>query len=410
MGADNVVQLPPVKFLADISYSLYLWHWPVIIFYLNYFARPNLGVQDAIVVFAASVALGTIGKKLFEDKTASLDFLKNNSIAVLLAVIVMLTSAGIFHWRVKASEAATEGLATKYQRSVGDKKYPGARALTEGIQAESVVPIPDADLALVEIPDVYNFPPGNTEEWTSCVPSHSSKRTFPSTCEFGDENATRTVVLTGGSHVGQWWSAFEDMARDYSWKLILLERSGCQLGLDQDIHEPEQDISQNCITWNQEAIKYIRDEIQPDLVVTLGTSMQYGEPEMVRGSQKAAWQHLEEIPLLLLRDNPNLGEIPIECLQQNAGIKDVDTYRECTYDRNNYKYSNKYNESNSVEHPRNSYYIDTSQIFTVADTFPPAIGNVWVWRDSNHVTDLYARTTRSFFEEAILDFVPDLIE
>ena len=409
-GADNVVQLAPVKFLADISYSLYLWHWPVIIFYLNYFARPNLGAIDALIVFTVSIALGTMGKKLFEDRVASMQLLKNNNIAVLLAVIVMLTSAGVFHWRIQASEAATEKLAAQYESSVGNDEYPGARTITDGIKVEPTIPIPTPDLALTDLPDVYSFPPGNSDKWESCVPKPSADQTFPTTCEFGADSAQKTVVLTGGSHVGQWWSAFEEMARDYNWKLILVERSGCQLGLDKDIYEPHLDVHKNCVAWNEEAVDYIRDVIQPDLVVTLGTSLQYGEPEQIRGSQKAAWKELGDIPLLLLRDNPTFDDQPIECLQQRANIKNPETYTECTYDRSTFKYTDTYDQAPRTEHPANSYYVDTSRILSVDDKFPPAIGNVWVWRDKHHITDTYAKTTRNFFEQALIDFKPDLLD
>ena len=408
-GADNVVQLGPVKFLADISYSLYLWHWPIIIFYLNYFALPHLGVIDALIVFTVSIALGTMGKKLFEDKVASLNFLKNNNIAVLLAIITMFTSAAVFHWRIQASEAATETLATQYVNTVGDETHPGARTITDGVKVEPTTPIPSPDIALTESPNVYNFPPGNTDKWETCVPWSESKRTFPSTCEFGNDEAEKTVVLTGGSHVGQWWSAFEELARDYNWKLILVSRNACQLGLDQDIHEPYLDIRKECIAWNEEAIDYIRDVIQPDLVVTLGTSLQYGEPEQIRESQKAAWKELGDVPLLLLRDNPNLGEKPIECLQQRANVKNPETYGECTFDRSQQEYSKEYNTSKPAGHPSNSYYVDTSRIISIDDKFPPAIGNVWVWRDSSHITTMYAKTTRNFFEEALNEFTPDLL-
>jgi peptidoglycan/LPS O-acetylase OafA/YrhL len=409
-GADNVVQLAPVKFLADISYSLYLWHWPVIIFYLNYFARPNLGAIDALIVFTISIALGTMGKKLFEDRVASMQLLKNNNIAVLLAVIVMLTSAGVFHWRIQASEKATEKLAASYRDAITEDLYPGARALSDDVQVELVKPIPAPDLALTELPDVYSFPPGNSDKYDKCTLSVYTEQTFPTTCEFGNDNAQKTVVLTGGSHVGHWWEAFEDMARDYNWKLILMERGACQLGLDQDIHEPQLNILEPCIEWNREAIDYIRDVIQPDLVVTLGTSLQYDQIERINRSQEAAWQELGDIPLLLLRDNPRLDVTPTECLLEEANINDPSTYAQCSLNLDGYELSPEYDHAPIKEHPENSYYVNTNEILTVNGEYPPTIGNVLVWRDRSHLTNLFAKSARNFFEQALQDFMPELLE
>ncbi|WP_222566258.1 acyltransferase family protein [Actinomyces sp. HMSC065F11] len=409
-GADNLVKIPQIKFLADISYSLYLWHWPVLIFYLNYFAKQKLGALDALAVFTVSIALGTMGKKLFEDRVASLNVLKNNNIAVLLAIVIMLTTAGTFHWKAQTSQTELDHRKSSFHNaSYTVTQFPGAMALTSGIDASPTTPLPDTDIALVEIPDVYHFAPGNSDEWSTCVPSASSERTFPTTCEFGSDTAERTVVLTGGSHIGQWWPAFEGMASDYDWDLILVERSECQLGLDQDIHEPDLNISGYCMRWNDEAVSYIRDEIRPDLVITLGTTMQFGQPEAVNASQQAAWEQLEGIPLLLLRDNPVLYEKPTECLQQRADIKNPETYTQCTLNRDDYGYSNKFDDAHHAEHPTNSYYVNTAAILTVDDTIPPVIGNVLVWRDSNHVTSLYSRSAREFFERALSEFQPGLL-
>lgn len=409
-GGDRLVQIRPIKFLADISYSLYLWHWPVIIFYLNYFAKPKLGVFDALIVFTVSLALGTMGKKLFEDRVASLSLLKNNNVAVLLAITVMITGAGIFHWATQVSEARLEQRLAAYKQSVANTEHPGAQALIFDLETAPAKPIPDIDIALVKVPEVYFFAPGNSDSEEACVPANSTNRTFPTTCEFGAENAQKTVVLTGGSHVGQWWPAFAEMAAQYNWRLILLERSGCQLGLDQDVYEPELDINKQCIEWNKQAVAMLRNEIEPDLIVTLGTSLQHGMPEQIRESQATAWQELEGIPLLLLRDNPIFTFNPSECLQQRADLRKPQTYSRCAPRKDEYQYSAEFDHKHPASLASNGYYLDTTEILEVDGEFLPIIGNVIVWRDTHHATEAFASTTRPFFERALQDFVPDLFQ
>ena len=408
-GGDRLVQIRPIKFLADISYSLYLWHWPVIIFYLNYFAKPKLGVFDALIVFTVSLALGTMGKKLFEDRVASLSLLKNNNVAVLLAITVMITGAGIFHWATQVSQSRLEQRLSTYQDLI-DAKHPGAQALTFSLETAPAKAIPDLDIALVKTPEVYSFDPGNSDTDESCVSGRVPNRAFPTTCESGTENAQRTVVLTGGSHVGQWWPAFAEMAAQHNWKLILLERSGCQLGLDQDVYEPELEVSPLCMEWNKQAVAMLREEIKPDLIVTLGTSLQSGTPEQTRESQAVAWQELGETPLLLLRDNPIFTFNPSECLQQKADLENPQTYSQCAPRKDEYSYSSEFDHKHPASLAANSYYVDINEILEVDGEFLPIIGNVIVWRDTHHVTEAYAFTTRPFFEQALQDFVPDLFK
>lgn len=406
-GADNVVQLPPVKFLADISYSLYLWHWPIIIFYLNYFSKRNLGIFDALSVLTISVGLGTLGKKLFEDGLASWRILKNDKVTVPLAIIVMLSSAATFQWRIQVSDARLEQLIADAGDIQTGTNYIGALALTNGVEVMPQEPLPDPDVARKTLPSAYSFAPGNSETHESCITRSDSDNTFPTNCVFGSDDARKTVVMIGGSHVSQWWSAFEEMAKDYDWKLVLLERLDCQLGLDEDIHDPHLDISPYCIEWNRNAVNYIR-EIEPDLVVTLGTSQKFDDPEQIRESQKAAWYELEDTSLLLLRDNPRFDERPIECLEEKMQTDSLNDLSDCEISMDLFNYSQTFDHVQSAGFPQNSYYLDTAEILTVDRHFVPVIGNVIVWRDSHHITDLYARTSRNFFEDALTNFKPEL--
>lgn len=75
-----------------------------------------------------------------------------------------------------------------------------------------------------------------------------------------------------------------------------------------------------------------------------------------------------------------------------------------------FKFSPEFDKDKPAGLPSNSYYLNTLDLVTLDGEFPPVIGNVLVWRDKHHVTDIYARTCRSFFEQSLNDFVPELFE
>ena len=54
-------------FLGNISYSLYLWHWPIIIFYIFYNGK-SLGKLDSAIVFVLSVLVGCFSYYFVEEK------------------------------------------------------------------------------------------------------------------------------------------------------------------------------------------------------------------------------------------------------------------------------------------------------------------------------------------------------
>lgn len=58
----------PMQFLGKISYSVYLWHWPVIVFYRTYWSGRALTLTESIMIFFISLLLGWISWVFVEEK------------------------------------------------------------------------------------------------------------------------------------------------------------------------------------------------------------------------------------------------------------------------------------------------------------------------------------------------------
>src|SRR5262245_62514183 len=62
-----MLSLPAMRFIGLISYSLYLWHWPVLVFYRHYAsgAAPTFAVATALA--AASIGLAYLSWRFIEQ-------------------------------------------------------------------------------------------------------------------------------------------------------------------------------------------------------------------------------------------------------------------------------------------------------------------------------------------------------
>jgi hypothetical protein len=215
----------PIARVGDLSYSWYLWHWPVLAF-----AREVLGRTDVLASVVAVVL----------------------SLVLAWATYVLVENPVRFARPLVARPAASLWLAAALTVS--------ALAATFQVRAMSATSLEGADqhryeLAAVDQAEVYR---------KGCHAEYLAVR--PSDCVFGDPASTKTLVLFGDSHAAQWFPALELLALEAGWKLVPLTKSACPAPvfepLDPNLGRPYVE----CTRWRERAIERIR-ALYPDLIV-----------------------------------------------------------------------------------------------------------------------------------------------
>jgi peptidoglycan/LPS O-acetylase OafA/YrhL len=95
--AGRILASSPVSYLGKISYSLYLWHWPVIV-YAHIFKQQSHSVIPLYWVVGITLALSIISYHFIEKTTR---FSKNWVIPVsILTLSSIAAAAGMYGWRI----------------------------------------------------------------------------------------------------------------------------------------------------------------------------------------------------------------------------------------------------------------------------------------------------------------------
>uniref|UniRef100_UPI0020A6305E acyltransferase family protein n=1 Tax=Arthrobacter sp. H41 TaxID=1312978 RepID=UPI0020A6305E len=70
-GVDRLLAAAPLVRMGNISYALYLWHWPVLVIWLVVAEKPAAGLLDGAVVIAASLLLASATTHFIETPVRS---------------------------------------------------------------------------------------------------------------------------------------------------------------------------------------------------------------------------------------------------------------------------------------------------------------------------------------------------
>jgi peptidoglycan/LPS O-acetylase OafA/YrhL len=76
----DILRLPPVVYIGQISYALYLWHWPIIVFWRLHFGE--FGLIDTVSVVAASFILAAVSRRFIEVPFLALRSIRNFGVNV----------------------------------------------------------------------------------------------------------------------------------------------------------------------------------------------------------------------------------------------------------------------------------------------------------------------------------------
>lgn len=387
-----LLALRPVQWLGDVSYSVYLWHWPLVVLVPAATGRA-LTWTDRGAILGGTLLLAWLTKLLVEDRFRAARWGVPLRKPFLLAATGMALVVGLAAVQLVEVHQRSEQAAAALARGVaGHDPCFGARALDHpqscpAVAYAAVVPAPIE--AAQDKSDAYDTQANGTDCW-AYQPRFPTKE-----CVFGDPTSKTDVVLVGNSHAGQWLPAFQQLATDDHLKVTTLLASRCAAADLRQQFDTRANASA-CLDWVHRVTQRVI-ALHPALVV-LSNRISVGAegvptidasvPLYGAGYTAVlkAWRDAG-IRTLVLRDTPAPGRSIPDCVAQ-AG----DQYRKCDGTRQQWLPPTP--EVDAV-HSLGSPLVtlaDLTDHICGPQTCSAVTGGVITYFDASHLTATYART------------------
>jgi peptidoglycan/LPS O-acetylase OafA/YrhL len=383
-GPERFLKAAPFQWIGKISYSLYLWHWPLLMITPGIAGR-ELTLIENMGVLLVSVVLSWLTYTLLENPVRGSDILKRATpfASVGLGAVLVVSSFGI-------SNAYIERF-----------REPDAVPM-EQVQLSEYPDVEEVLLTVEESAQVTDWPeqPARIEnEAYSDECDVTRLDTTSPMCEFGNPDAPRTVVLFGDSHAAMWIPAFDQVGDAADWRVVQLTKPGCIVPDFPNYSNALGREYTECAEYRQFALEQI-EEIQPDMVVVTSARKgvmlsDNGEPTKDAGSIQTAWSDgldrtLGEIRpntdrLVVLGDIAYANEPGLDCLAANPNDAD-----KCHVPFDEAVLADHNRMEEEIALANNAEYVDLIPLFCTDDTCPAVIGGLTTRRDALHVNENYA--------------------
>lgn len=382
-GVDRFLSSKPAVTLGDNSYALYLWHWPVLVLALAATGVETPNLVQGLAIVGASIVLAVLTTRFVEKPLRDWHWPKLRAwrTAVVIAACGAVLAGPVAVWQTTLTK---EEAATAAQPR---ELTPGAAALSPENAGQ---PAPQAKI----IPG----PSALDNDWAGihapCTGANATADPILEGCrqDVPAEGSTKKIVVLGDSHSQQYLGALAPIAEARGWELVTMLMPACRFGAESDTRNAE------CNAYNRASAAYVLEH-RPDAVFTVASLTHEEAPfeTEVPGYLDGVRPFTEAgIEVVGIRDNPRFTFNMPECVQRHGADAP-----EC-----NPALSESLVDPSPLENYRGRldglHLMDMSDFICARGVCPAVVGNVYVYKDDNHLTRTYVESMIPMFEQRLL--------
>jgi hypothetical protein len=399
------------QYVGDISYSLYLWHFPIIILGFTVWGSTP---TTQLLLGIALLVVSAYSFHLVEDPVRRSDWLTSGrrpslrrrgasrgprltpgqrvgwqslTVVAAVALIAGLQASVPDRQPVVAAAPSAEGAADE------DALPEATRALrTEVRSALAATEWPETDPSLDEAAGAAQAPDEVLQCGTETVVDVER-------CSWGPEDAENTVVVVGDSIAMTYVTTLRTALED--WRVVSMGGFGCTF-TEPLIANDVPELEQACPARKQAAVDTI-NELEPDLVVV--TNVQY--PRLPAGAEEALTEAEWSTATLALVEEFRASAGTVVFLAPPPADKDlsacysrVSTPEDCVSVVTQ-EWLDRAATERAMAEEVGGAWIDSSTWFCVERRCPAYVGSTPTKVDTTHMTPAFAEKIAPALEEAL---------
>jgi peptidoglycan/LPS O-acetylase OafA/YrhL len=405
-GCGRVLALSPMRAVGRVSYSWYLWHWPVLLLAPPLLGHP-LGLAGRLAAAVVSGGLAVLTLHLIENplrfaapvRRSAAASLALGGAATAVAVCVSAAVLVVVPPPVGRGPAVAALTVTAGPPPAGlyfqlyDTAVQHAFAQVQAAVAASA--------NLKAVPSNLDPPLADATAELKAVFLNGCLRALfqvgQPDCVTGDAASTTKVALVGDSNAAMWSPAFQRVAAQRRWRLEFLGMTGCPLMdlpiISGQLHREYTE----CEQWRGQVMAQLRAEHPRLVVVSMWRryGAAYGFPSGFTSYDPAWIDSLTRLvqqlrgtgaEVLVLGPIPDPHSVVPICLSGH-----LDDATACAPPRSTAVNGPGIADESAATNAGGGQYADVTELFCTAERCPVIVGNTLVYFDKVHLTVEYSR-------------------
>ncbi|MFV0634658.1 acyltransferase family protein [Demequina sp.] len=404
----TVMSWRPIQRLGDWSYSVYLWHWPLIVLAPFVIGR-DLFSLDKVVLLGLTVAVSAVSWRWVENPVRRSRALSGRRPRVTFALVgtSMVVLVGAAWWLGSEAERDIEASLAQ-SRGLWEQLAQAPNSALTGSESEAVAPTPCMGASVTALGgectptlgagEVVPVPAAARHDSPDdCISRKGSESFEP--CEFGvprDESES-TIALIGDSHAYHWLPAVDQIARDQGWSGIVMARESCPFS---PAHRTlDEQVVESCARYNDQVSALLEERDDVTVVVMASfANIHFEAPEGVDQAQVGFDAYVQAIATLpdhvsqvyVIRDAPIPLPDNVTCVEQALDDGSLEPGAQCAVPQDRAVVEDLLFEAAKAQ-PR-AQGVDLTDLYCEAGTCSPVVGNVMVYADQGHLTQTWVRS------------------